>query len=531
MNIAIYLRISDSDLDLYCKDESDSIENQRLLIMDYINRHSEIEGDIQEYVDDGYTGINMQRPAFQKMVSDARAKKIDVIIAKDLSRLGRDFIDMGDYIEQKFPLIGVRVIAINSNYDSDKDIGNIASIDVAINNYINSMYSMDLSQKRKTADRSRWAAGITSEKIVPYGYYRKNNTKDWVIDDPAAEVVKQIFEMASAGYRTISIANALNDRQIVTPGIYRNMKYKSNYTFKVSDKENIWDTSKVRTIIQRFEYTGVLRVHKTEVMDFSASKEKRIPKEKQIYIENHHPAIISKELFEDAQRAIRSTKSVKERKVNEDILKSKVVCGNCGLALQYRKYKGVEYCFCRHKKSAGSFSSCSDKKYNFELIERTVYEQIKRNIAEIRQGIIFEEKPIIDNLSKVFTNVNTLKNKVSVLKAERVRQYENYASGNITYNDFMSKKIKLNDKIDALTSKIEQTKHEAEIDDMLLSEAKVKRTLACSAFEGEELNKRIAVQLIKKISVFDEDRVEIEYVYDDLVARMVVRVQEIKDCG
>ena len=529
MNIAIYLRISDSDLDIYSKVESDSIENQRLLITDFINRHPEIDGDIKEYVDDGYTGINMHRPAFQKMVSDARAEKIDVIIVKDLSRLGRDFIDMGDYIEQIFPLIGVRIIAINSNYDSNNDIGNIASIDVAINNYINSMYSMDLSQKRKTADRSRWASGITSEKIVPYGYYRAKNTKDWVIDEPAAETVRLIFKMASEGNKAISIANTLNDRQIVTPGIYRNKKYNSNYKFKVSDKENIWDTSKVRRIIRTYEYTGVLIVHKTEVMDFSESKEKKIPKEEQIYIENHHPEIISKELFEEAQKVIRKGKPQRNRKVRINNLQSKIVCGNCGLTLRYKRYNGVEYCFCRHKEISGRFSSCSVKKNNFEKIEATIYEQIKRNINEIKQGDVLRYKPIIDNLSKVFTNIDVLENKISVLKAERVRQYEDYASGNITYNEYISKKQKLNDKLESLTQQINKAKYEAETDDKLINDTKNGRALACSALDGDELNKKIADQLIKKIAVYDEDRIEIEYVYDDVVSKILMRTQEITD--
>lgn len=144
---------------------------------------------------------------------------------------------------------------------------------------------------------------------------------------------------------------------------------------------------------------------------------------------------------------------------------------------------------------------------------------------------MFEEQTIKDNLSTVFTNIDTLENKVDVLKADRVRLYEDYAAGNISHNDYMSRKKKINDKLEALTSKIEQIKSEAETDDKLLSEAKDKKMLACSAFEDNELNKRIADQLIKKIAIYDEDRIEIEYVYDDLVSKMFKRTQDIIDSG
>ena len=146
-NIAMYLRLSLSDVDMgeNGKNESNSIDSQRLLIRNYLTAHPEITGDVIEYKDDGHSGLNFNRPAFRKMIDDAKRGYIGTIIVKDLSRFGRDYIGVGDYIEQILPSLGVRLIAINSRYDSAEQGASIVSLDVSISNMINNMYSRDLS--------------------------------------------------------------------------------------------------------------------------------------------------------------------------------------------------------------------------------------------------------------------------------------------------------------------------------------------------------------------------------------------------
>ena len=147
--IAIYLRLSlaDGDLKKGSKDESNSIENQRMLLHDYIGKQEDLFGEIVEYVDDGYTGTNFNRPAFQKMIVDLKQGDIKVIMVKDLSRLGRDYIGVGDYIEQIFPLMGVRFIAVNNTFDSMKLNNGTPGIEVAVSNLVNNMYSRDIAKK------------------------------------------------------------------------------------------------------------------------------------------------------------------------------------------------------------------------------------------------------------------------------------------------------------------------------------------------------------------------------------------------
>ena len=146
MKIGFYMRLSlaDGDLGKDDKEESNSIENQRLLLQGFVESRKDITGDVTEYIDDGYTGTNFDRPAFMQMIEDAKKGKIDTIIVKDLSRLGRDYIGAGDYLEQIFPVLGIRFIAVNSSYDSNDYIGKTIGLDVSINNLLNSLYSKDI---------------------------------------------------------------------------------------------------------------------------------------------------------------------------------------------------------------------------------------------------------------------------------------------------------------------------------------------------------------------------------------------------
>ena len=200
--IAIYLRLSlaDGDLKKGSKDESNSIENQRMLLHDYIGKQEDLFGEIVEYVDDGYTGTNFNRPAFQKMIVDLKQGDIKVIMVKDLSRLGRDYIGVGDYIEQIFPLMGVRFIAVNNSFDSMKLNNGTPGIEVAVSNLVNNMYSRDIAKKIRAALETNWKNGKATCTNVPFGYvWNKKDGQRWEIDPEAAASVKKVFELALSG--------------------------------------------------------------------------------------------------------------------------------------------------------------------------------------------------------------------------------------------------------------------------------------------------------------------------------------------
>lgn len=220
--IAAYQRISraDGDLGKDGKDKSNSIENQKELIQRYIACKESLQNvPVMDFVDDGYTGSNFDRPGFQKMMDGVRDGKIDTIIVKDLSRFGRDYIGVGEYMEQIFPLLGVRLIAINDNYDSNNYKGITLGMDVMVSNLVNTMYCRDAGKKLRTANQVKWRKGITTASAAPFGYQFDPDKKGaFIIDPPAAKIVRRIFDLAILGLGTREIAMILNRKHsFLTP--------------------------------------------------------------------------------------------------------------------------------------------------------------------------------------------------------------------------------------------------------------------------------------------------------------------------
>ncbi len=256
MVLAFYLRLSSADGDLASdnKDESNSIENQRMLLQTFVNSREDLSGDILEYIDDGYTGTNFDRPGFKRMIDDAKAGKISVILVKDLSRLGRDYISVGDYLEQVFPVLKIRFIAVNSNYDSNNYIGKTVGLEMGITNLVNTLYSRDLSKKEKSAKQTKWEQGISTIGRAPFGYRKDPEHKGrWLVDPVAGKYVRMIFDKALAGWNTKIIAEYLNENGIPTPGQYREQNNEGGAYFrKVKDGEWLWDTNMVWRILKRY---------------------------------------------------------------------------------------------------------------------------------------------------------------------------------------------------------------------------------------------------------------------------------------
>lgn len=527
MIIAVYLRISKSDDDLDDKDESNSIENQRLFIHDYIVTHEDLTGEIKEYIDDGYSGTNFKRPGFINMLKDARAGKVKTIIVKDMSRLGRDYIEVGDYIEQIFPAMGVRVIAINSNYDSLLNLGNIASIDVAIQNFINTMYSRDIGQKRRSADRIRWSMGKSSPKQVPYGYYRKNLTREWLIDEEAAEVVRFIFDKAVSGWTMKNIVDELNKNRVPPPGLYRKIKSNYKYKFIVAEHENLWSTTKLGIILRRYEYTGTLVAHKSETVEYTFDKYRKVPEDQRIYIENHHPPIISVEKFNEAQYAIKSVSRSDDMKSTSYALKKKLRCGNCRLAFSYKEYKDDSICYCGHKVVTGKYSSCIGYTLSYNRLEKSVFEYLIRKISDIQILNSMIDKVIeLENPKRKITLEN-YESRIELLKSERVRKYEDYASGAVSATIYLDEKNKLNNEIEELSKAAEILRNQLNQDETLSQEVKLKKHLIDNVITEEKLTRRMVDTFIKRVYVHSIDKLEVEFTFDDLTSKIFLRNNEI----
>ena len=277
------------------------------------------------------------RPGFLAMMEEVEAGRVEAIVVKDLSRFGRNYLEVGDYLEHLFPFLGVRFIAINDHYDSDNFIGSTGGLDVAFRNLIYQRYSQDLSEKVKAGKHIRMARGkhITG---CPYGYKKKPGVKDQMIIDPeTAPVVKEIFQSIINGMKTPEIATALNERGVITPAEYKKIS-RNRFT-----SEPMWSHQAILRIIKDYKYTGAMVNFKCESRTIRAKTVYRKPPEEWVITENSHEPIVSHEEYELANSKIRKkASSVRKHSGGKDWI---YYCGHCGRRL--RKTHGLdEYYSC-----------------------------------------------------------------------------------------------------------------------------------------------------------------------------------------
>jgi len=526
-DVALYLRLSkaDGDLGKDSKDESYSIENQRKLLKDYLQSSGELQGTVKEYIDDGYSGTNFNRPAFIQMVEDAKSGKINVILVKDLSRLGRDYIGVGDYLEQIFPLIGVRVIAVNSHYDSNQYVGDTIGLDMSITNLVNTLYSRDISKKFRSAIHTKWKQGVSTNSKAPFGY-RKLLDKKWEVDKEAAEVVRLIFDLALQGYRIMQIVNVLNEKDLPTPGKLRYLRGENLAIKKVDDREWLWEKNMVGTIIKNYTYTGALIQGKTYSVRVCDKRRRKTNPTQQIIIENHHKAIISHEEFEQAQGITRTGKEMGFRKDSGFSLRGKIRCGNCGLNMKYRNGKNPVV-FCQHKEAAGTKSTCKRIKYPATEIEKVVLDALKKEIE-----IFYEISEQFGNMGKddaEATILKEVKKELEILKAEKIRQYEAYAEGVLPREIFFEKKQILTDKIEelqkryALVSKID-AKAEA-------MQKEINSVHGAIDKEGsfDKLTRQMAEIFVEQVTIYDSYRINITFKFEKIIEELSDYLQQKKE--
>ena len=292
-NLAVmYLRLSKEDGE---RAESNSISNQREIINMYAGKNN--INVAKEYVDDGYSGTSFDRPAFKEMMKDAYDKKFSIIIVKDLSRFGRDYIEAGKYIQRIFSELGIRFISVNDNYDSSSANINDTHLILPIKNFINDSYARDISNKVRSSQKVKREKGEFISAFAPYGYKKsKENKNKLIIDENVEEVIRNIFDMKLKGYSSKAIADELNILGILTPKLY-----KENQGFKCNGFQTIksgnWSAKTVNRIIENEVYIGNTLQGKSFVLSYKNKKQLGKKKEEWIRVENTHEALISKETF------------------------------------------------------------------------------------------------------------------------------------------------------------------------------------------------------------------------------------------
>ena len=532
MKIAFYLRLSiaDGDLGKNEKDESNSIENQRLLLQSYLTMMEMPEDNIAEYVDDGYSGLNFNRPSFQRMIEDAKQGKIDTILVKDLSRLGRDYIGVGDYLEQIFPVLGVRFIAVNSNYDSNKYIGKTMGLEMSIGNLINTLYCKDLSKKLKSALHTKWKQGVSTAGRVPFGYVKdKEDGHKWLIDPEAASYVRLIFDLALKGYTTKMIAEYLNEHDIPTPGQYRQQKTGHGaWNRVVSDEEWIWDTCKVWRIIKTYSYTGAIVHGQTSGVRVGGKERRNVPERDQFIVDGVHEPIVSVEEFETAQAAVRKINKNYIRQDRGEALTGKVRCGNCRLTLAYQNVTEVVL-VCSHRVSSGNKSSCSGARYDAKRIEGQVWFAFRKQLELFENVAKLAEKTKETQQTDLASEQRNLQKTIENIKAERVCSYENYASGHLSKDAYILRKSELSEEIDKLNMRLAFLHGETTSEDDIFREVSEIREKTEQTMVFEKLTRAAVQTFIDVVYVYDIEHIEIKFVFDDVIERVVKYIEQHKN--
>lgn len=525
IRVAKYIRLSREDGD---DRESESVENQRDIIDNYILGHEELI-EAGEYVDDGYTGTNFNRPGFQRMLKDIEDEKIDCIITKDLSRFGRDHIDTGYYLERYLPTNNIRYIAIGDNVDTIHSDGlQFLTFKLSFNDY----YAQDISNKIKSVKFRKIEKGEFQGGIAPYGYKKDTKIKNHlVIDEYAANIVKDIFYMYTyKGMSTIKIADELNKREIEPPAVYLKIP---TYMKKCSSNPNgkyVWLRAQIGKILRNEVYLGSVVGRKFQKVSHKIAKVRCTKKEEHIVLENMHEPIIDIETWNKAQEKLNGYTKVRDRKYDHP-LKGLVYCGECGnkatLRCREEKRKNgntwrATYFICSKRNNYSGLCDC--KQISANLIENA----IKQNLRNEIQKIDLSENEIKQIYEKAEENAKSKKNILQAKLKElqnTLKKTENAIEE--IYQDKINRLIQVEDfKIIYEKKKKERNKILKEIKKIKIElESNNKKTqtvnfeeikqIANEFFKMEQPNKIILEKLIEKIEFDKEKNIKIKFTFQN----------------
>lgn len=368
--VGAYLRLSKEEYNN--EKESNSITNQRQIIDNYLKEHNEYKL-VDYYVDDGYSGTNFDRPEFQRMLEDIKNKKIDVIIIKDLSRLGRNYIETGNFIEVIFPAMGVSVISVDENCEIDSS-DYYGDDYLPLKNLFNDMYAKDISKKVRSSLIVKKYNGEFTGKLAPYGYIKDPKDKHkFLIDKNVSHIIRKIFDMILDGKSRRQVADFLNNNDILTPSEY--LKINTDKDTTIMKK---WNPEMVNAILRNENYTGTLFQGKKRKLNYRVDKKINIDKENWIVSENHHEAIICKEKFDKVQEILdRKSKVNKDGSI--DLLSGILKCKCCVSNMIKRTSKGKTYYYCSNYYRTKNCEN--NKSISKSILEEFIKKEL--NITEI----------------------------------------------------------------------------------------------------------------------------------------------------
>ena len=515
-NVGIYIRLSQEDKDKKYESDSESVINQKELLRNYVKNNN--FNLVKEYVDDGFSGTDFERPGFKNLLEDINNKKINCVIVKDLSRLGRDHVMTGYYIETFFPENNIRFISILESFDSFK---NQASNDsstfiIACNDY----YSKQNSIKIRNVLNEKRKSGKFVGSLPCYGYMRDPKDKGHLIPNPeTAPIVKKIFKWRADGIGPTEIANRLNKAHVVTPSGYK----KTNYSSRLIDRDN-WNISTVNKILINRIYTGDLVQHTQTKVNYKSKKKITLDEKLWIVVENTHEPLVDKDTFDYVNNLRKRKTRNYEIKTSREkrLLEGKLFCKECGnrLTVLYRKKQDYWSVNCNRYSRDPVRGRCYSHFYPYNYLEEQVLEQINKSVSKLMKELDLKQlnDEVVKNVHKETNNIDNVIKNLEIEKEKITKRittlYNDRCDGVIsteTYKELAKEsetKLKeINDLIDNENSKKYRIKNNVNV--LPDYTKKIKKLL-----DLNKPKKELIDALIDKI-VIDKDRnITIYFKYD-----------------
>lgn len=532
---AVYVRISKEDA--AGKAESNSITNQKQLIFDYLKNKPEIEV-VSVRIDDGYTGTNYDRPAFQRMLEDMKAGVVNCVVVKDLSRFGREYIDAGKYIDRLFPFYGVRLIAINDGIDTiTRDSADDFSI--TFKNLFNDNYARDISVKTRSNLSVKRKNGEFVGAFASYGYQRSETEHNkLVIDEYAAAVVEDIFRWKISGMSQDAIAKKLNSMGILSPAEYKRsigMKYRSGFE---AQKKALWSAVAVRRILTNEIYIGTLIQGVRTTPNYKVKIVKTKGREECCILEDNHEPIIHKKTFELVQRLLLLDTRTSPDEELVFPLAGLIECGDCGSPMVRRitsanGKKYVYYICSKNKQHKG----CSAHRIKKEQLEDTVLAVIQNQIqlvVELNRCLkMIENQPFRTiNLKKAEERLQKLLEEGEKYRKLKGALYEDMKAGVVSKEDYKDIHANYEARIQSAGEAVLQVRREIEglQPDSFGKQPWMEDFIAHHNLT--QLTRTAVVKMIDKILVYEDKRVEVLFYHKekfDLAAENIAAMQAARE--
>ncbi len=545
LSTAIYARLSveNSGKD----DDGNSLQNQIDVCRDYLNecpwlRLTEV------YSDNGRTGTVFDRPAWNRLMDDVRSGKIQCIVVRDLSRFGRDYVETGNYLEKIFPALGTRFISVKENFDSFTASGSTETLSVSLQNLVNAIYSRDISKKVSTALRAQMETGTFRNRNLPYGYLWNEDKTAYVVDEEAAGAVRQIFRWKLQGVSVYTIVEQLKASGVESPE-----RHKRRVGTRTGD--NIqgqgWCPSTVRGILQNRAYIGEMICGKSETALYKGLKKQLAAKEDWIVVLDAHPPIVSATDFEAVERQMLEGSAHREASMEWsadiragmiDLFAGKIFCADCEKRMYYKRqhiqckgvvFRGVYDCSTHVRRG---HDTCFSHSIRQDVLDKKVFHIVR---DQLRVALDYEKllKAMRGSAGeanireKYNAAVSSVKLKLNALKKKRTGLYENYVEGILNEEEYAFAKQTYEEQYETLSSLLDEAVERRERFLESISPENKWLTMMRGVSRMTELTQELVDAIIKRVLVYNKDRIEVELNYNDVFEAMCQCVEQMKEAG